>query len=79
MDIDDIYIRTGEFGYFQWKAFAGSLIGAIYGGTDMVQNIFSGSIPDNMTCSDKNFSACDSRCPSIVYPYDKFQSFSTEV
>ena len=80
MDIDDVYIRTGEFGKFQWKAFLGVLLVNVFCGTEMVQNIFAGGIPENQTCaSNPNLDACHENCSSIVFPDDKFQSYATEV
>lgn len=74
-----MYIRTGEFGYFQWKVFSGCFLGAWFAGTQMVQNIFAGSVPNNMSCLDSHFNACDASCPSIVYLDDELKSFAMEV
>ncbi|XP_067937070.1 uncharacterized protein [Watersipora subatra] len=78
MDIDDVYIRTGEFGRFQWQAFAACCLYSIYAGTQMVQNIFAGFIPDHMTCSDNTLEACDKRCPLIDYSEGNSISYATE-
>ena len=79
MDIDDVYVRTGEFGRFQWKAFIACCLYSMFGGTQMVQNIFAGSIPANKICVDSHLDACSDKCDSIRYPDDGFSSFATEV
>lgn len=79
MDIDDVYVRTGEFGRFQWRVFAGCCLYSLFGGTEMVQNIFAGAIPSNMSCASSNLQACDQGCERIIYPDDDFHSFATEV
>ena len=80
MDIDDVYIRTGEFGRFQWKAFIGCLVVNLFCGTEMVQNIFAGGIPAVQSCaSNPDLDACDINCTNITFPEDNFTSYATEV
>lgn len=79
MDIDDVFVRTGEFGRFQWQAFSACCLYSLFGGTQMVQNIFAGSIPTNQTCVNPKLAACHAQCEAIVYPDDNFESFATQV
>ena len=81
MDIDSVYVKTGEFGRFQWQAFSACCLYSMFGGTQMVQNIFAGSIPTEKICGDvdTNLDACDPGCHNIKYPDDHFISFPREV
>ena len=79
MDIDEVYIRTGEFGAFQRKAFLSCCLASVFSGWQMVQNIFAGAIPFNQTCITPEIEACDANCSYVLFPDDNFQSYATEV
>lgn len=79
MDIDDVYIRTGEFGKFQWRAFIALCLGSMFAGTEMVQNIFASAVPAVKKCVTDGLDPCDEKCQEILFPEDQFQSFATEV
>lgn len=74
-----MYIRTGEFGKFQKRAFLAMCLGTMFAGTQMVQNIFAGAIPVQKNCSVASIDPCDETCPSVLYPEDGFESFATQV
>lgn len=81
MDIDEVYIRTGEFGRFQKKAFLGFCLASMFSGWQMVQNIFAGGVPTNITCSIPEYEACSVNCSSehVKYPDGYFRSYATDV
>lgn len=79
MDIDEIFVRTGEMGSFQKKCFLVFCSVSVFCGTQMVQNIFDGAIPSDLKCkSDPLLKACDEACQGTTY-LDSFKSFATEV
>ena len=82
MDIDDVYTRTGELGWFQKKAFLVFCLANIFCGTQMVQNIFAGSLPSQVNClSNSTIPGCSEECKNEPHSYgeDHFKSFATEV
>ena len=80
MDIEDVFIKTGEFGKFQKKVFISCLLLAFNAGTIMMQNIFAGAVPSKKIClNEPEFDACDECCTKIGYPDEKYKSFATEV
>lgn len=81
MDIDEVFIRTGEFGTFQKKAFVGFCSAAMFNGCQMVQNIFAGGVPIRKICRIPEYEACNVNCSAedVKYPDDDYQSYATEV
>lgn len=79
MDIDDVYMRTGEFGNFQWRAFIALCLSSMFCGSEMVQNIFASAVPVVKKCSTEGLDPCDEKCEQILFPQDRFISFATEV